>query len=114
MENYEIGTVIAERQLRLDADSDVPITVLMGIPQKFGTDQGQYYVCPMQIRGLGDERVIGAQGVDAFQALQLGMQRIGIELYVKLNPKCDGRLRWNGETDLSFPLPNSVAEFGPK
>jgi hypothetical protein len=113
MESYDLGVVIAERKLQIEADGNAVVTVSMGTPQKFGADENAYYVCPIQIRGLGDEKVRGAKGVDAFQALQLGMQLIGIELYVKLNPKCDGKLRWNGEAYLSFPLPESVADFGP-
>lgn len=113
MENYEIGIVIAERQLEIESDRRAIVRVLMGLPQQFGTAEAGYYVCPVQIIGLGDETVRGARGVDAFQAIQLGMQLIGIELYVKLNPQRDGKLRWNGESDLSFPLPESVADFGP-
>jgi len=84
----------------------------MGTP-RIGAENGDY-VCPIQIIGFGDEEVRGIYGVDAFQALQLGMQMIGMELYVKLNRKLGGKIRWNNQLDLGFPLPDSVIEFGPE
>lgn len=111
--DYELGQVIAERKLSIKGDPSAQVRVLMGAPQRKAESNSEYYVCPVQILGFGDERVRGAHGVDAFQALKLGMELIGVELYVKLNKKCNGKLRWNDEEDLAFPLPESVAEFGP-
>jgi len=115
MKELELGLVIAKRQLELQSDGKLLfVTVLMGAPQEVIEDGNTHSFCPIQIIGIGDEKVRAAWGVDAFQALQLGLQLIGVELYVKLNPKVNHGIRWNGETDLSFPLPDSVKEFGPK
>jgi hypothetical protein len=113
MQEYKVGQILAERSLRIEGDPDVRTRVVMGAPQQHSENGHDYVVCPIQIVGLGDENIRAARGVDAFQAMQLGMQLIGTELYVKLNRICDGKLRWEDEADLAFPLPESVPEFGP-
>ena len=112
MREYELGPIVAERILTVEGTPSVQITVLMGAP-RIGAENGDY-VCPVQILGIGDEKVWGVYGVDAFQAMQLGLEIIGVELYVKLNRKLDGKIRWNDQLDLGFPLPDSVIEFGPE
>ncbi len=113
MADYSMGQVIAERKLTIEGNPSVEITVLMGLPQRGVEGENEYYVCPVQILGFGDEKVRGAHGVDQFQALELGMTMIGIEFYIKTNRACQGKLRWNDEADLGFPLPENVNEFGP-
>jgi hypothetical protein len=112
MREYELGSIVAERILTVEGNPSVQIRALMGTP-RIEAGNGDY-LCPIQILGLGDEKVWGVHGVDAFQAMQLGMEMIGIELYVKLNRKLDGKIRWNDQLDLGFPLPDSVIEFGPE
>lgn len=56
------------------------------------------YYCPYQIAGVGSGKVKYAAGIDAFQAIQLAMQRIGTDLSV-LNRECGGKLRWEGDED---------------
>ena len=114
MKSYELGSVIAQRDLEIGTSKDHIIRVLMGAPQRVDATEEACFVCPIQIIGIGDEKIRGAQGADAFRTIQLAMQLIGIELYVKLNPQCDKRIRWHGEADLGFPLPESVTEFGPQ
>jgi len=67
-------------------------------------------LCPYQILGTGDEKVRYAGGVDAVQALQLAMEKIGAELYFKLDRQLGGKLRWEAgqQGDLGFPLPPGV------
>jgi hypothetical protein len=73
-----IGRVIAVRHLRRRGVPGHPVVVRVGIPRKLrgGWDWG----CPVEIRGLGEPRLRYVYGVDAFQALQLGMDYIGIRV----------------------------------
>jgi len=97
-----VGEVVATRTLVLarDGDAAVAVTVLLGKPQAEGGD----YYCPYQIKGAGDEKVRCAYGVDAFQALQLALSILGVELEV-LNKELGGRLRWEcgDKNDFGFP-----------
>ena len=113
MSDYQLGEIVAERVLHVEGRPEIEVRVLMGMPQMINDDVNGPFVCPIQIVGIGDERVKGARGADAFQAIELGMQLIGTELYVKINRNYHGKLRWDGEADLAFPLPDSVREFGP-
>jgi hypothetical protein len=54
------------------------VRVVVGVPVKDGDD----YVCPYQIRGLGDESVRGMHGIDGVQALQLTLRVLAAELAV--------------------------------
>jgi hypothetical protein len=100
-----IGEVVASRTLVLLRDQGSPsnVYVLLGKPEQL-PDHSDYY-CPYQIKGAGDEKVRHACGVDPFQALQLALSTIGVELEV-LNKELGGKLRWEcGEKGgLGFPL----------
>src|SRR5688572_2148167 len=94
--------IIAERKLILEDEiaktrHSVGRTVLvqLGKPEK-STQPPFDFRCAVRILGIGDEKVRYAQGVDAFQALQLGLELIAIELSLKLNPRYHNRLRWEG------------------
>lgn len=54
------------------------VKVIIGVPVMDGDD----YVCPYQIKGIGDEIVRGMYGIDAVQALQLTLQILATELSV--------------------------------
>lgn len=102
---YELGEIIAERRLSSKAEDGLTgeVLVLLGKPRPFpDAPYGDYY-CPYQISGVGSEKVSGAGGVDAFQAMQLAMVAIGSTLeYLQKTYKVD--LTWNdGSTDLGFP-----------
>jgi hypothetical protein len=108
-----LDEIIATRRLYLDGDPDVTVQILLGRPQAspISSNDG-FMLCPYQILGIGDQKVRCAGGVDAFQALQLAMEMIGSELYIKLNPRHDGKLRWEaGEAnDLGFPSPSILRD----
>jgi hypothetical protein len=70
-----IRDVIATRQLHLGADS---VHVSLGLPIPF-PDNLDFY-CPYAISYRGVTRYGYAGGVDAIQALQLTMVRVGIDL----------------------------------
>ena len=104
MKLESVGEVIATRSLLLlrDGTAKAEVIVVLGKPQA-GQDQHGFY-CPYQIRGAGDEKVRAAHGVDAFQALQLALSILAVELDV-LNKELGGRLRWecDDEGGLGFP-----------
>ena len=104
MKLESVGDVIATRKLLLlrDDTATAEVLVLLGKPQT-GQDQQEFY-WPYQLKGAGDEKVRLARGVDAFQALQLALSILGVELDV-LNKKLGRKLRWECDDagDLGFP-----------
>ncbi len=97
-----IGTVIAKRVLTLSGGGKV--TVELGKPRRFRGGPPDHY-CPVRIRGLGDDYVSCAAGVDAVQALQLAFHHIGTMLYSSEEAKA-GKLSWDAapaKGDLGFP-----------
>ena len=104
-----IGTEIGVRVLKLSDGQSV--TVRIGVPQEDGRD----YFCPYQIIGIGKEDVSYAMGVDALQALQLTLKKIGVTLYAS-NQARSGSLKWEAQTvegDLGFPVTDSAKELLP-
>jgi hypothetical protein len=97
-----VGEIIATRTLTLDRPGGPAsaATVSLGKP----LPDGEQFCCPYQIKGAGDEKVRCAYGVDAFQALQLALSILGVQLE-ELNKELGGRLRWElGErNDFGFP-----------
>jgi uncharacterized protein DUF6968 len=106
-----VGEVIASRKLSLVRDDQEPaeVEVSMGKPMKF-PDYTDYY-CPYEIKGLGRGRVKAAGGIDAFQAIQLALGTIAVELEV-LEKESSGKLSWDaGEPgDLGIPERDSKKE----
>lgn len=73
-----LGTIIATRQLTLDGpDGARPVIVRIGRPRRQRTGE---WACPFRIAGLGRQRLDHAYGEDAFQALQLALEAIRIQL----------------------------------
>jgi hypothetical protein len=91
-----VGRVIASRRLESATAPGAVVTVQVGAPRK--TRGREEYFCPYRVRGLGDETVRAAYGVDALQALQLVMPAIGSALTRWPD------LRWLDGVDLGFPL----------
>jgi hypothetical protein len=71
-----LGHVVAARQLRVPGEPKRTVTVRIGLPRRLrgGWDWG----CPVEITGLDAPRIRYVFGVDAFQALQLGLDYIAI------------------------------------
>jgi hypothetical protein len=78
----DVGEVIAERTFILEQRGRrrKKIIVRLGKPQIFPEGNPDYF-CPFQILGFGEDEVRCVAGVDAFQALQLVLTGIGIELH---------------------------------
>ena len=105
---YELGEIIAIRELSLIDESGVGrrVEVRIGKPTQF-PDSTDYYA-PFQITGIGSEKVLCAGGVDALQALQGVMVVVGAQLQA-LNSQHGGRLRWEGDSTGGFGFPDVTA-----
>jgi hypothetical protein len=73
MKLESIGEVIAARTLFLANDPSQKVVVQMGKPQPLPDALGDAHYCPYQISGAGMEKIFYGAGVDAFQALELGL-----------------------------------------
>lgn len=104
-----VGKVVAERTL--DLESGERVIVRIGKPRKFrGNDS---YFCPIEVRWPDRARISYSGGVDAMQALHLGLQMIGTRLYTS-QEAMRGELTWLGGRDLGFPVPDIIADMVPK
>lgn len=103
---FELGDVIAERQLVFEATAGWrrDVRVKIGRPALDPSAAHETWVGPFQIEGLGSGRVMGIFGADAMQALLLAIHTIPAELacYVR-DP--GGRFLHHGGTDSSFVSP---------
>jgi uncharacterized protein DUF6968 len=79
-QSVSLGEVIAERifaVIRPDG-AEIEITVKLGKP--FKEDSPEDYRCPLQIVGVGNERIYAPWGEDPFVALQYALDYIGVLL----------------------------------
>jgi hypothetical protein len=102
----DVGEIIAARKLSLVADGGPASEVLALLGKPMQTPGHSDYYCPYQIKGAGDEKVRCICGIDTFQALQLAIRTLGVELEV-LNKDLGGKLEWEGDEKgwLGFPDP---------
>jgi hypothetical protein len=96
-----IGEVVATRKLYLVDEPSKETLVKIGKPQPSNHND---YCCPVQVTGIGEERVYGIFGVDSVQAVELGMRFLGSELQ-RLNTRYEGRIRWGDAPNGWFGLP---------
>lgn len=77
---FKLGAVIAERILTaINADrSESEVSVRLGTPGRIPDSRGVY--APYQIEYCGKTRTWYAAGMDGFQALQLAIKMIAVEL----------------------------------
>ena len=68
-----LGRIIAERRLRDAEDPSREVRLLIGEPREFPDTPNRDYYCPLQVVGVGAERVLCIGGVDAVQALELAV-----------------------------------------
>ena len=74
----KLGRAIAVRRLRVPGHPARAVTIRIGAPRRLrgGWDWG----CPVEITGLGAPRLRYVFGIDAFQALQLGLDYVAIRV----------------------------------
>lgn len=80
----------------------------MGKPQPFPSDPNACELLPsVRDQGAGYDKIMAIGGVDAFQAMQLALGAMGVELEV-VAKKSGGRLAWDAgdEGDWGFPIPD--------
>jgi hypothetical protein len=92
----ELNDVVAERELERPEEASARTVVRIGRPQP---DPEMDWTRSYQIRGIGDEQVRTAHGIDAVQALQLCMGMIRVDLGALQRSH---RLTWLGDEDLGF------------
>lgn len=97
----KIKNEIAVRIL-YSVDGKKKVKVILGKPGRL--PKSSLYYCPYQIKGIGDECVRWAAGIDAICSIQFAIDMIGSELYTTKEAKT-GRLRWKAGRgrDLGFP-----------
>lgn len=105
-----VGQVLCGRELALRDGK--PVSVIIGMPQSL-PDGHEDYFCPFQIIGIGNEKVRYGVGVDAVQAVWLTLQMIGARLYASPEAR-SGALSWLGQSNLGFPVPESISDLLPK
>ena len=71
----EVAEPIASRQLMMGTE---PVVVSIGKPEPF--DDNADFFCPYSIEYAGKRKVSYAGGMDAVQALQLAIKKIGSDL----------------------------------
>src|SRR5215469_5456062 len=103
MEIYTIGSVVAERRYILSTEAGFPkeVIVRLGAPQQSAEPGG--FFCPFEIVGLGDGKVKRGFGTDAFQAVQLTLKMIGVDLHYYRQGYGPGFYLTNEVDDLGFP-----------
>ena len=103
MKIKDIGEIVAERRFTIESESTSEIVVAIGKPMAF-PDSEDYYV-PYQIKGIGDEQIRFAGGVDAIHCLQLVMTILGYEL-LAINEPRKNKIIWDGDENggLGFPI----------
>jgi hypothetical protein len=105
----DLGEIVATRRLCVvDDGKRKEVEVLLGMPRKL--QGGEDYACPVLIKGLGNERIRSIVGVDGFQAIQLAIKFIGVEL--NAHGKTGKHIQWEGsgkEGDLGFPLSGDIS-----
>jgi hypothetical protein len=74
-------------------------------PRELPDEEG--FKCIYQIDGLGRAQTGFAGGADSLQALELAMQTVLMRL-VATDEYRDGRLTWNGSSNLGLPVHETI------
>lgn len=104
-----LGELLAEREYEATESRGGEarkVLLRIGMP-RLATESGGHWVCPVQILGIGDDSLLEAAGIDAVQALHLGMVMAGVKLTY---PPRGVTITWHGGSDLGLPLPDPNAE----
>ena len=105
MQLETVGEVIASRRFTLVRDSQPPVEVVILMGKTRGIPTPARLLLLLSNQRVRSRKVIVIGGVDAFQAMQLALKTIGVELDV-INKDSGGRLEWvaGQEGDLGFPV----------
>lgn len=105
----ESSEIILYRNYRLKNGRDVVLLVRQ--PMLFG--EGPDFKTEYLIRGLGDEQVRFAGGIDAIQSMLLAL-KMAAAFLVTSDEYRSGQLYWleKNDSDLGLPLPDSLRDSG--
>jgi Domain of unknown function (DUF6968) len=102
MDLKDVGEIIGSREFEIAlVDGSREVILHLGKPRPFPDSSG--FFCPIQIVGVGDEKVRYAGGVDEIQSLQLALRMAGV-LLETLAADVRANLRWKGNTDLGLDV----------
>jgi uncharacterized protein DUF6968 len=90
--------IIGKRTLRRP-DGGRNVTVTLFLPE----EEGGGFRCYYKIEGLDKEHLFFGAGIDGIQALQIALQNIGAELFLKYQ---DVKLTFGDLDDPGFPRPS--------
>ena len=105
MQLETVGEIIASRHFTLVRDGQPPVEVVILMGKTRGIPTLARLLLLLSNQRVRSRKVIVIGGVDAFQAMQLALKTIGVELDV-INKGSGGRLEWvaGQEGDLGFPV----------
>ncbi|HKR60429.1 MAG TPA: hypothetical protein VJS64_11905 [Pyrinomonadaceae bacterium] len=101
MRTFELGELIAERQLTFVTTDGVSKEVVIRLGRPVQDVPDRAWVCPYQVSGLGRDRVTGIFGVDSMQALLLAIHTIPAELSAFIKDS-GGRFLHNSQIEDGF------------
>lgn len=106
MKFNDITEPIAQRVLMAGSD---PVLVTIGKPVP--TEDMEDYYCPFSIEFLGKKKISYAVGIDSVQALQLALQKIGVELdYLSMKRRVT--ISWLSDTPGETGFPGGPSGVG--
>jgi uncharacterized protein DUF6968 len=97
LQDYE---VFAEREFHSHNTAGEETQVILRIGKPQIKAHGVWY-CPVQIIGIGDEKIEAIAGADSLQALLLGLQ-LGPTLLRYFAKSEQKKITWLGQDDLGF------------
>ena len=102
---YELGDLVAERELESVAEDGTRATVVIrvGTPRPDPLSANGDWCCPHQISGLGGGSVEASFGVDSLQALLLSLFSLRIKLAERAQ-EASLSLNWLGTADLGLEI----------
>ncbi len=105
---YELGEVVAERQVEAVAEDGTraPVVLRIGKPLPDPLPGGDWF-CPHQILGLGDEAVRASFGIDSLQAFLLSVYGMRLTLRERA-AAASVTLDWPGQPDLGLKVEPEV------
>ncbi len=105
---YELGEVVAERQVEAVTEDGArtPVVLRIGKPRQDPLPGGDW-LCARQIVGLGDETVEASFGVDSLQAFLLGVYGLRLRLHERAEAAAV-TLDWLGQSDMGLKVDPEV------
>ncbi|WP_061218538.1 DUF6968 family protein [Leptospira weilii] len=108
---YKLGEIILEREIRFAIDKEKrEVLIKIGKP-KIHPEPDIGWYCPLQIIGIGPEKIHAALGFDSLDSVENGLKMIGgflVRYFQKLYPT---DLTWLNSEHLGFPSLETLENF---